>query len=194
MSRFMNSMARAMAILGGVVLAVLIVLVCVSVTGRGANTLAHWNWLEQNAPGISKAILSTAVGPLQGDFELVEAGIAFAIFSFLPLCQIRGGHATVDIFTVGLSRRINTWLIAFWEILLSALVVLITIRLAVGMFDKIDNGETTFILQFPVWWAYGASLVAALIASIVSIYCAMARVAEAITQKQIMPNVEGADH
>lgn len=194
MSRFMTALTRAMAILGGVVLTVLIILVCVSVSGRGGNTLAHWGWLEQNAPALSDAILATGIGPLPGDFELVEAGIAFAIFSFLPLAQLYSGHATVDVFTAKFSRRFNAWLIAFWEVLLTALILLITLRLAVGMMEKIDNGETTFILQFPVWWAYAASLLPACVASVVAVYCAVGRVAEAALRRPFLPTGEGAVH
>ncbi len=194
MARFMTALARAMAILGGIVLTILIVLVCVSVLGRGGNTFAHWDWLEQTAPALSQAILGTGIGPLNGDFELVEAGIAFAIFSFLPLCQIYRGHATVDVFTAQLSTRINFWLMAFWEVLLALVILLMTWRLGVGMTEKMGNGETTFILQFPVWWAYAASMVAALVASLVAVYCAAMRVAEAVQQKQLMPGGEGAVH
>ena len=41
------------------------------------------------------------------DYELVEAGVAFAIFAFIPLCQIYGSHATVDIFTIVAARRVK---------------------------------------------------------------------------------------
>ena len=194
MSHFMTALARAMATLGGIILTALIILVCVSVFGRGGNTFAHWDWLEQTAPGLSQAILGTGIGPLNGDFELVEAGIAFAIFSFLPLCQIFRGHATVDVFTSQLSARFNFWLMAFWEVVLTAIILLITWRLGVGLLDKMSNGETTLILQFPVWWAYAASMVASLVASLVAVYCAAMRVAEAVQQKHLMPGGEGAIH
>jgi hypothetical protein len=47
----------------------------------------------------------TTFGPVKGDFEVVEAGIAFSIFAFLPICQLHGGHATVDIFTNLMPKR-----------------------------------------------------------------------------------------
>ena len=58
---------------------------------------------------------------------------------------------------------------------MAAIIVLITWRLFVGMQDKMRYGETTYLIQFPIWWAYAASLVAAISASIVSIYCAAMR-------------------
>jgi hypothetical protein len=35
--------------------------------------------------------------------------------------------------------------------------------MGVAMLDYRDNGEVTFILQFPVWWGYAASMVPAVI-------------------------------
>ncbi|MDJ0824331.1 MAG: TRAP transporter small permease subunit [Rhodobacter sp.] len=191
---FMERLARLMALLGGLVLTVLVILVCVSVLGRGANTFGHWEWLEAAAPGLAASVLATGVGPVPGDFELVEAGIAFAIFAFLPLCQLHAGHATVDVFTSLLPRRVNDWLIAFWEVLLTLVILLITWRLSQGMLDKIGNGETTFILQFPIWWAYAGSFAAALAASVVAVYCAVARVLQLASGRRMMPEGEGAGH
>jgi hypothetical protein len=98
--------ARLMAICGGLVLTVLIVLICISVIGRSLNGLLH-GWIGALMPGVSAWALDLGVGPINGDFELVEAGVAFAIFAFLPLCQISAGHASVDIFTAKLPTRIN---------------------------------------------------------------------------------------
>jgi len=122
-----------------------------------------------------------------GDFELVEAGIAFAIFAFLPICQLYGAHATVDVFTNQLPGRANRYLIAFWEVVLTAVILLISWRLYEGFLSKLGNGQTTFLLQFPIWWAYGASFVASVIAGLVALYCAAMRVAEALSGRQILP-------
>ena len=58
---------------------------------------------------------------------------------------------------------------------MALVILLITWRLFAGMQDKLRYGETTFLLQFPVWWAYAACLAAACIACIVSLYCAVLR-------------------
>ena len=189
-----ESLARRMAIFGGSLLAILVVMVCLSILGRSANSLGHSEALEASLPWLASALVSSGLGPVPGDFELVEAGIGLAIFSFLPICQLYGAHATVDVFTSSLSGRLNAWLRAFWEVLLSLVILLITWRLIVGTLDKLENGETTFILQFPVWWALAASAVAACAASFVAVYCAYARVMEALTSRRFMPTSEGADH
>lgn len=187
MLKLVDRLARFMAILGGIVLTALIVLVCLSVLGRGGNTFGHSDFLTGLAPGFADWLIATGVGPITGDFELVEAGIAFAIFAFLPLCQLYGGHATVDIFTSKLPTRINTVIIAFWEVVLTAVILLIAWRLFEGMQDKMRFGETTFLLQFPVWWSYAASFTAAVVAAIVALYCAGARVMGLVTGKHYLP-------
>ncbi|MEZ5448706.1 MAG: TRAP transporter small permease subunit [Thiolinea sp.] len=113
MHKFIAWLAHAMAIIGGLALTALILLTCVSILGRSGNTLAHSDWLSSSFPGLTQWLIEHGVGPVNGDFELVEAGIAFAIFAFLPICQLRGGHATVDIFTTHLPKRANQFLVTF---------------------------------------------------------------------------------
>ena len=177
MHRIVERLARLMALLGGLVLTVLVILTVVSVTGRGLNTLGHSDFLEGLAPGIAAWLIALGVGPVNGDFELVEAGIAFAIFAFLPICQLHSAHATVDVFTNLMPGRVNRFLAAFWEMVLAIVIIIIAWRLYTGFTEKLDNGQTTFLLQFPVWWAYGASFVAALVAALASVYAAYARIA-----------------
>jgi hypothetical protein len=166
-----------MALLGGVVLTLLVILTVVSVTGRGLNTFAHSDFLEGAAPGIASWLIGLGVGPVNGDFEIVEAGIAFAIFAFLPICQLHSAHATVDVFTNLMPGRTNRFLAAFWEIVLAIAIVVIAWRLYIGFTEKLANGQTTFLLQFPVWWAYGASLAGAVVAALAGVYAAFARLA-----------------
>lgn len=185
-----RAIARGMALLGGVVLTLLVCLSCVSILGRSMNTLGHAGWLEGLSPAFAAWLVGTGVGPILGDYELIEAGMAFAIFAFLPICQLRSEHAVVDIFTRPLPGRLNKGLIAFWEVVLAIVVIVIGWRLFIGMTDKLDNGQTTFLLQFPLWWAYASGFAAACVAMIVGVYCAVARMVEAVTGRDIL---EGAD-
>ena len=194
MLKLVERIAHAMAIAGGVVLSALILLTCLSVLGRGLNSFGHSPFLTTLSESLAAGLLSTGVGPINGDFELVEAGVAFSIFAFMPICQIYSSHATVDIFTSTLKRPVNRAIRAFWECVLTAVFLLITWRLYEGMLSKMSYGETTFLLQFPIWWAYAASLFAAAIASLVGLYCAFARVAELITGKHFLPVTQGGIH
>ena len=104
------------------------------------------------------------------------------------------GYAAVDVFTSLLPGGVTKFLLALWEITLAAVLILITVQLFDGMMDKYNNGQTTFLLQYPVWWAYGASFIAAIATSLVGIYCAAARVLEGISGRAILPGSGGAMH
>ena len=192
--RLMNGLARYMALLGGLVLLALIVLTCASVLGRGINTFLHSDLGAGLLGGTAQTLLDTGVGPILGDFELVEAGVAFAIFAFIPFCQITNGHATVDIFTSKLGVGTNRFIQMVVEIVFAAVLILIAERLYDGMTSKMRYGETTFLLQFPIWWAYAVSLVAAVLAALVGVYMAVVRTAEFLTGRMIIAPAGGADH
>ena len=68
LNRAVYALSLLFALLGGAVLIVLTLLTVASVSGR--------------------ALIPLGLGPLPGDFELVEAGVAFAVFAFLPWCQL----------------------------------------------------------------------------------------------------------
>lgn len=191
LTKHVERIARAMAILGGLVLTALVLLTCVSVLGRGGNTLGHSTFLNAVAPSLAERLIATGIGPVNGDFELIEAGVAFSIFAFLPICQLLGGHATVDVFTAALPTRANRLIMTVWEIVLAAVIVLIAWRLYEGMTGKFKNSETALLLQFPIWWAYGASFAASVVAAIVAVYCAGARVAELALGRTFMPHAVG---
>ena len=154
-SAIVERLARLLAILGGLVLVAVTVLTVASITGR--------------------AFTRQGLGPVPGDFELVEALTAFAVFAFLPWCQLRRGHATVDIFTRLFPERANRLIDLVCEILMTVVVVLIAWRLWHGMQDKLRYHETTFILQFPLWWSYAAAFVAAAAGVVVSAYAVLQR-------------------
>lgn len=194
MQQFMNKLARFMAILGGIILTFLVLLTCVSVAGRALNTLFHSNLAQSLLGDAAQAVLDTGVGPVLGDFELVEAGIAFAIFAFIPLCQITGGHASVDIFTSALPVRVNRFIQMIVEILFAGALIVIAWRLYDGMLSKMRYNETTFLLQFPIWWAYAASLVPAVIAAVIAVYMAIVRIAEFFSGRTIIHVGGGAEH
>lgn len=175
-----------MAALGGTVLTLLILLTCVSIAGRLLNGGLHSDLMQTAAPGFANWAIGIGIGPVNGDFELVEAGVAFAIFAFLPLCQITAGHASVDVFANMFSKGTNRFMRMVTEAVFAAVLVLIAVQLAGGMLSKLKNGETSFLLQFPIWWAYAASLFAATVAAIVGVYMALVRIYEFFTRRIIV--------
>lgn len=192
--RFMMALARGMAVLGGIVLSLLILLTCVSILGRLLNGLFHSAPLTRLAPGFSEWMIAAGIGPVNGDFELVESGVAFAIFAFIPLCQITAGHASVALLTDRFSLRVNRVLRMVIEIVFAAVLILIAVQLAQGMLSKRAYGETTFLLQFPIWWAYALSLVAAATAALVGSYVAAIRVVECLRGQTLLDDEMEAEH
>ena len=179
-------LSRLMAILGGAVLALLIVLTCISIAGRLLNGFFHGAFMQSMAPGFADWAIAAGVGPVTGDFELVEAGVAFAIFAFIPLCQITAGHASVDVFANLFPAGVNRFLRMVIEVVFAAVLGLIAWRLYDGMLSKQSYGETSFLLQFPVWWAYAASLFGAVVSALVSAYVACVRAYEFVTGRIII--------
>ncbi|MEM8848608.1 MAG: TRAP transporter small permease [Pseudomonadota bacterium] len=191
LARIVEALARFMAILGGLVLTGLILMTCLSIAGRWLNGVLNADAFEGVA--LAEWLLARGVGPITGDFELVEAGMAFVIFAFLPITQLHGAHASVDIFTRALGEKSNRALAAAWAVLFAAVLILIARQLWLGTQDKARYGETTFLIQFPIWWAYAASLVGAVIAAATACYVATVRVVEAFTGQPILPD-EGTEH
>ena len=163
-----------LAILGGLVLVAITIITCVSIIGR--------------------AFIFAGLGPVPGDYELVEAGVGFAVFAFLPWCQINRGHAAVDLFTNFLPENVNRWIDLVAEIIMAIAVFVIALQLFRGTMDKISYHETTFILQFPVWWPYAAGLAAALVACIVAAWMVIVRVREVMSGKSEFGPGLGAHH
>ncbi|MEM9524247.1 MAG: TRAP transporter small permease [Pseudomonadota bacterium] len=193
MHRILIRLARIMAILGGLVLSLLILLVCASITGRALNAMLHSDLAEAVIPGLAQRLLRSGIGPINGDFELVEAGMAFAVFAFIPLCQITAGHAAVDIFTSRFSKRAQDILQAIIDIVFAIVLVVIAVQLKEGMDSKLRSGQTTFLLQFPVWWAYALSLSGAIAAAVIGVHVAVARLIEIVTGRIII-HPEGTGH
>ena len=144
-------LARSLAILGGIALCAIVAITVVSVAGR--------------------SLIPLGLAPIPGDFELVEAMTAFAIFAFLPWCHLKRGHVSVDILTRFIGNRSNRLIDAIGDSLMLAFSLIMSWRLYAGMVDKKAYGETTFILQFPIWWSYALGMIGAAGLVIVSAYC-----------------------
>lgn len=187
-------LSRLMAVLGGVVLTALVVMICVSILGRSLNGVLHGSFSQALPGDLANRLLALGIGPVNGDFELVETGMAFAIFAFLPLCHITSGHAAVDVFTNMMPQGVQRVLRMLVEITFAAALIVIAVQLKSGMDSKIRSGQTTFLLQFPVWWAYAASLAGAVVAALVGLYMAVVRTAEALTGRVLLAEDAGAGH
>lgn len=183
MQRIVHSIANVFAVAGGLVLTGLIALTCLSVLGRSLNTFLHGP-VEKIFPELAAALLALGIGPINGDFELVEAGMAFSIFAFLPICQLRNGHAVVELFLSGWPKKFqDIWQLGI-NLIFALVLTLLAYQLLQGMLSKRAYGETTFLLQFPIWWSYAASLIAAAVATLVAIYVVIAEAIDLASAKR----------
>lgn len=141
MTQFIYKLSRWLAWFGGVILVILAIMSTLSIAGRAL------------------AGLGFGLGPIPGDFELVEVGTAVAVFCFLPWCYLRNGHATVDLLWNMYPAGLQRVLLILGDTLMLVIWVLLIWRLAVGAMGYRETEETTFILQFPVWWGYAVSVI-----------------------------------
>lgn len=144
--------ARMLAFAGGVCLVFIIATTCTSIVGRAMLTLG------------------LGFGPVPGDYELVEIAAGVAVFLFLPLCQLRRGHVTVDVLARWFGRRGVAATDLVGNLLMSVAASVILWRLVAGLQDRLTSGEESFILGIPVWWGYALSLVGAVSFLVVCLY------------------------
>lgn len=171
--RVVHALAKYTAIAGGTVLAVVTVTTLVSVVGRG--------------------LIPLGLSPIPGDYEVVEAGVLFAVFAFLPWAQLMRGHAVVAIFTDQFSARINAVIVFVTDILMFGLAAFLLWRHWLGMIDKLQYMETTFILRLPIWWSYAASMLGAIVFVIVAAYCVVRSGAEMVSPNPQIPKSGAAE-
>lgn len=165
--RWLDVLVQGFALVGGIILAGMAGVTVVSVSGRALGPL-----------GLS---------PVTGDFELVQLGCAIAVFSFLPICQLRRGNVTVDILSERFGPRGHAVLGLIGNVALTLCAWVIALQLARGFGEKFPYGspslrqafglgtppffpETTYELQIPVWVPFGLALVGATLLAIVCLY------------------------
>ena len=123
-----------LALAGGVLLLGMAVLVTASVLRR---------WLtSQGVPG---------------DFELLQTGLAVAVFAFMPLCQLRGGNLFVDTFTGRLPLAVRLRLDAMCALPYAGVATLIAVMMTVGAFETLRSGTRSMVLGLPQGWPIAVS-------------------------------------
>ncbi|MEJ8574587.1 TRAP transporter small permease [Microbaculum marinum] len=155
--RIVGAVAAFLAVAGGLLLLFLVAMTVISITGRAFVGVFHFAPLNR-------------LGPVPGDFEMVSAGCAVAVCAFLPWCQYRRGHVTVDVFITPLSGRWKAVLSLVGNVLMTVAAVLIAWRMQLGLADKLSYNETTMILEMPVWYGYAGAVVGLWVFALTSLY------------------------
>jgi TRAP-type C4-dicarboxylate transport system permease small subunit len=166
--RVIAGVARWLAYGGGVILASVSLMVVISVIGRRLDGI----WV---------------FGPITGDYELVEAGCAIAVFAFLPWCQINRGHVAVDIVVQALPARIKALSGLIGDILLAVAAFIIARQLWLAFGERFPHGsdrlravldmgprpffpQTSYELEIPTWIPYGLCVIGAGLFLVTALY------------------------
>jgi TRAP-type C4-dicarboxylate transport system permease small subunit len=102
-------------------------------------------------------------GSINGDFELVQMGVALSVFCFLPLSQARRGNIMVDTFTIWLPARIQRAIDAFWDFVYAGFMALIAWCLMNGARDAVASGLSSTMLGLPLWPVFAATVLLVLL-------------------------------
>lgn len=167
--RFANQLSKGLVFFGGAVLTALAFMTVLSTIGRAF------------------VGLQIGLGPIPGDFELVEAGTAVSVFCFMSWCQLNQGHVTVDIFTDQFGQRANALLILVGNSLIFIVAFVIAWRLWMGFGEQVTwfsqpirdligfgykpfTNNTTYILGMPFWYSYLLSFIGAFCFALISAF------------------------
>ena len=142
--------ARALAIVGGLLSVASALLVTTSVTLR---------WL--------------GFGSINGDFELVQIGVALSVFCFLPLTQSRRGNIMVDTFTAWLPLRVQRAMDAFWDFVYAGFMALTAWCLMNGARDALASGLTSAMLGLNLWPVFAATVLLILLLVVTAVDTAL---------------------
>lgn len=118
------------AIAGGVVFTAIVAMSVVSIVGR-----------------------KIASAPVSGDVELLQLGAAFASAAFFAYTHLVHGDVKVDFFTNSLAPAKRAFLDALGSLLVGLFGALIAWRAWAGAMTVKEAGETSAILELPVWIA-----------------------------------------
>ncbi len=143
---WLQRLAVAAAYLGGAVVTGLALMSVVSIVGR-----------------------SVLARPILGDFELIEIGIAVAGSLFLPYCQATRGHIIVDVFTLRAGPRAVRALDRLGALLTAAMFLLVAWRTLAGCLDIARSGETSMLMQVPIWIGYAGMIPGVALAALIAL-------------------------
>jgi TRAP-type C4-dicarboxylate transport system permease small subunit len=145
--KILSLLARACAVLAGVLLTAITLVTCASLIGR-------------NMLGAS----------LVGDYELTAVTAGAAVALFLPWCQVRRGNIIVDFFTSRMPGSVNGVLDRFGALVMATMLLLLTWRTVIGALSSYSSQTTTMMLGFPEWIVYVAMVPPLCLTGVIALY------------------------
>ncbi|WP_246590141.1 TRAP transporter small permease [Marinobacterium ramblicola] len=112
---------------------------------------------------------STIGVSVEGDYELVEAGLGIAVFLFLPECYVKQGHVVVDLFTAHCRLVTIRRLEAISDLLFTLVAVVLVWRMSLSGLEAYDYMEQSMILELPLWWVYAVGILSLVVMGLCSL-------------------------
>ena len=145
--RVLETLAKACAVLAGVLLTGITLMTCVSLIGR-----------------------NTTGWTLVGDFELTGVATGAAIALFMPWCQLRRGNIIVDFFTAKASERTNANLDRFGALLLAFAFAMLAWRTTLGGWNAWATHSESQMLGVPQWIVYAAMVPPFILTTVIGLW------------------------
>jgi TRAP-type C4-dicarboxylate transport system permease small subunit len=127
-SNSLGRIARLCSLLGGMVMAGLMLMTCYSLIGR--------NFFDS---------------ALIGDFELTGVGAGAAIALFMPWCQFKRENIIVDFFTAKCSAATNFRLDRLGDAVMTLIFALLAWRCGISAINAKETMGASMLLGFPDW-------------------------------------------
>lgn len=128
--RMLFAVATGFAYTGGLIFLALVIMSVVSIVGRKLFS-----------------------APVPGDVEVLQMAAAFASASFFAYCHLMQGDVKVDFFTAHMATHRRSILDSIGSLLVGLLGLLLAWRTGAGAISLKEAGESSAILEIPVWLA-----------------------------------------
>lgn len=140
MRQLVLKLAEGWAVCGGVVLLAIMAITSINIAGFALDRIAR--------------LFETNVSGLPGYEDFVRLSIGSAALMFLPLCQARRGHVSVDLFVNMLPHRLQNLMDRLWLLATALTAVFLAFWMTLGMAETRDDNVLSPVLGWVVWPFY----------------------------------------
>lgn len=140
MLKFAERLVAAWALAGGVLIIAIMVVTSVNVGAFGLDKIARG--------------FGATVSGLPGYEDFVRLAISCAALMFLPYCQLRRGHVTVDLFAQLLPLAVRRGLDRLWLATIAMLALFLAYWMIYGMLETLRDNVLSPVLGWHQWPFY----------------------------------------
>lgn len=137
LTALLSRIIAAWALLGGVLLMAIVLATAVNAAGFTANTIARsWGGSVPGLPGYEDAVTML---------------IGVSALAMFPYCQLKGGHAAVDLFMQKAPRWADRAVTVLSGLLVAGIALAMAWMLTLGTIETRADMTETAVLGWPVW-------------------------------------------